>query len=63
MGDLEIGFRSAVVGGFQRDDVLKYIEEAAQKHAQEIAELKDKLDKAEQVHRTKRMLRGAAYAV
>ena len=52
MGDLEIGFRSAVVGGFQRDDVLKYIEEAAQKHAEEIAELKDKLDKAEQDAKT-----------
>ena len=48
MDDLEIGFRSAVVGGFQRDDVLKYIEEAAQKHAQEMAELKGQLERAEQ---------------
>lgn len=35
MNELEIGFRTAMVGGFQRDDVLKYIEEMAQGHAKE----------------------------
>lgn len=47
MNELEIGFRTAMVGGFQRDDVLKYIEEMAQSHAKEIDTLKEQLKQAE----------------
>ena len=47
MNELEIGFRTAMVGGFQRDDVLKYIEEMAQGHAKETEALKSKLDEIE----------------
>ncbi len=47
MSELEVGFRTAVVGGFQRDDVLKYIEELAQSHAKEMETLKNQLHEAE----------------
>lgn len=33
MGEQEKGFRTAMVGGFQRDDVLHYIEDMAREHA------------------------------
>lgn len=47
MAEADNGFRTALVGGFQRDDVLRYIEDAARRHAEETAALKEKLDEAE----------------
>lgn len=50
MNDLETGFRTAMVGGFQRDDVLRYIEETARAYAQQLTELQERLAQAEDAH-------------
>ena len=45
MNEQEMGFRTAVVGGFQKDDVLQYIEESAKTYEQKLAALQDDCDK------------------
>lgn len=50
MNDLEIGFRTAVVGGFQRDDVLRHIEETTRTHREQVQNLEQKLAEAEKAH-------------
>lgn len=55
-------FRSAAVGGFNRQDVLTYLEEQAKQAAQIQQGLQDQLDeagrRAEEFHREGNMLRG-----
>lgn len=46
--NMEQQFRSALFGGFNRQDVLTYIETAAKAHAQDMGELQNELDKVKQ---------------
>ena len=41
------GFRSAIFGGFNREDVLHYIEETDTKYYTETAELRSQLTEAQ----------------
>jgi len=47
MSDSSIVFRSAVMGGFNRQDVLDYIEEKARAHADELKELGRNLEQSQ----------------
>lgn len=41
-----VAFRGAAFGGFNRDDVMQYIEESAKKHADTVRDLRDRLEDA-----------------
>lgn len=43
MNDQEAGFRTQIVGGFQRDDVMRYIEETSRTYSQKIETLEQAL--------------------
>ncbi len=43
MNETEIQFRTAAFGGFQKQDVLTYLENSAREHAEEVAALQKKL--------------------
>jgi len=42
---MEQQFRSAAIGGFNRQDVLNYIESATRRHAEELQELREELER------------------
>lgn len=44
MSEGEKGFRGALVGGFQRDDVLQYIESTAKEHEETVQHLTEELE-------------------
>lgn len=50
MNEREFQFRTAAFGGFQKQDVMNYLERSAQEHAQRVAALQKELDEAKQVH-------------
>ena len=51
MGPVENTFRTAVVGGFNRQDVLDYLEKTAAENAQKQQELQRRLEEAEEDRR------------
>lgn len=48
MSDMTLQFRTAAVGGFQKKDVLEYIEQSNRTHADALESWKRKLDQEEQ---------------
>lgn len=46
MNEHEAGFRTQIVGGFQRDDVLRYIEQTSRTYTQKIESLERALDQS-----------------
>lgn len=46
MNEIEMGFRTQIVGGFQRDDVLRYIEQTTRSFTAKIEELERALERS-----------------
>ena len=46
MNETEVQFRTATVGGFQKQDVMIYIETASREHREKLEELQRQLDEA-----------------
>ena len=46
MSESQIQFRTAALGGFQKQDVLNFVEQSAREHAEEVAALRRELEEA-----------------
>ena len=47
MNEQETGFRTQIVGGFQRDDVLRYIEQTSRTYTEKLETLERTLSESE----------------